>query len=129
MPPAQIVAGAAVTVSTGTALTVTVEVAEPVQVPAVPVTEYTVVEEGLTLMVFVVAPVLQLYVVAPLALRMVFVPAHMLGEFTVTPMPEPTVTVAVCVPVQEPLEPVTVYTVVEDGFTEMVFVVCEVLQV
>ena len=58
-PPAQIVAGAAVTVSTGNAFTDTVDVVEPVQVPALPLTVYTVVEEGFTLMVLVVAPVLQ----------------------------------------------------------------------
>lgn len=59
MLPTQIVVGDATGVSTGRVLTETVEVAEPVQVPADPVTVYAVVEDGLTLIVLVVAPVFQ----------------------------------------------------------------------
>lgn len=66
---------------------------------------------------------------APPALSTTFAPAQMVGEFTVTPIPEPTVTVAVWLPEQLPAEPVTVYTVVEAGFTEMEPEVCDVLHV
>jgi len=122
-PPAQIADGLFVTVRTGRELTVTVEVADPVHVPALPVTVYIVVVAGLTLMVFVVAPVLQVKVVAPAAVSSVLAPMQIVGELTVIPTFAPTVTVAVCVPVHEPLIPVTVYIVVVTGATEIVLVV------
>ena len=80
-------------------------------------------------MVFVVAPVLHVKVVAPAAVSSVLAPVQIVGELTVIPTFPPTVTVAVCVPVHEPLIPVTVYTVVATGVTEIVGVVWEVLHV
>jgi hypothetical protein len=56
--PAQIVAE--FTLTDGVVFTETVEVAIPEQMPFVPVTVYTVVEEGLTTILLLVDPVLQL---------------------------------------------------------------------
>jgi hypothetical protein len=61
VPPAQITVAVALIVMEGRLLTETDCTAELVQPPAiVPVTEYTDVDEGFTVMLFPVAPVLQL---------------------------------------------------------------------
>lgn len=48
---------------------------------------------------------------------MAVVPLQMVGEFTVTDMLDPTVTVATAVPEHPEVVPVTVYDVVEAGET------------
>jgi hypothetical protein len=114
------------TVTVGSAFTVTVAIAVPVQPEVFPVTVYEVVVPGETLIGFVVAPVDHVYAVAPLAIRVAEEPLQITGEFTVTAGPGFTVTVETAVEEQPLLVPVTVYVVVEDGETLMGFVVAPV---
>jgi hypothetical protein len=91
--------------------TVTVDTAVPVQPAFVAVTVYDVVAAGETLIGLVVAPLLQEYVVPaepPVAVKVAVPPGQMVGEFTLIDKAEPTVTVAMSVPVQPALVPVTV---------------------
>lgn len=74
----------------------------------VPVTVYPEVAEGLTESVLVVAPVFQLYVVAPLAIKVVVCPAQIVALDTDTVGLGITVTDTVLVSEQVPLYPVTV---------------------
>lgn len=104
----------------GSGLTVTIEVAEDVHVPVVPVIVYVVVTVGLAVTdapVVALNPVEgdQLYVVAPLAVSVVLLPLQIVAEFTVTTGFGFTVTLQVLVPTHEPVVPVTVYTVVTVG--------------
>jgi hypothetical protein len=55
--------------------------------------------------------------VAPFAVKVAELPEQMVAEFTVIVGEGFTVTVRVLVPVQLPLAPVTVYTVVAEGET------------
>ena len=120
--PLQIVEGDALNVAVGFAFTVTVAVAVLVQpFPSVPVTVYTVVEDGDTVFGLPVPnPPLQLYDVAPPAVRVEEAPLQMVegDALNVTVGFAFTVTVVVTVLVQPfPSVPVTVYTVVEVGDT------------
>lgn len=74
-PPAQIILLPFIAIL-GLALTVTVLEALALQPFVVPVTEYVVVEPGLTVMDEPVAPVDQVYDDAPLAVRVVELPAQ-----------------------------------------------------
>jgi hypothetical protein len=67
-----------------------------------------VFEEGDTLIEFELAPVLQLYVLAPLAVRTPELPAQIVAEFTLTEGVVLTDTVDVAIPEQLPFVPVTV---------------------
>jgi hypothetical protein len=96
------------TVTVGVVLTVTVAVLRLVQPPLLPVTEYTVVEAGETVIELEDAPVFHEYVDAPDAIRLVEDPLQIVDEFTETVGVVLTVTVAVFTFVQEPLLPVTV---------------------
>ncbi|MPM34338.1 hypothetical protein SDC9_80920 [bioreactor metagenome] len=108
-------------------LIATLTVAVPLH-PAevVPVTEYVVVEVGLTVIGLVVSVVLHAYVSAPLPVRLVAEPIQIVGDAAtaVTAGFGLTVTVTVVVPVQPaPVVPVTEYVVVVAGETESGFVV------
>jgi hypothetical protein len=108
------------TVTVGIGLTVSTEVFVPLQLLAVPVTVYvTDVVAVLVTVDPVVAlkPVagLHVYVEAPPAVKVAVLPAHIVGEFTVTVGVGLTVTVVVLTPEQTPVVPVTVYTVVAVG--------------
>lgn len=81
-----------------------------------------VVEEGLTTLVAPEPDGSQVYVVAPLAVKVGEAPLQIVVEVgvTVSTGVVTVVTVTVCeAPVQLPLEPVTVYTVVDDGLTTL----------
>jgi len=100
---------------------VTLTVAVPVH-PAVvvPVTEYVVVELGVTVMLAVLPPVFQLYVFAPLAVNTEVAPLHIAAGLAdaVTDGNGFTVTLTVAVPVHPAVVvPVTVYVVVLVGDT------------
>jgi hypothetical protein len=71
----------------------------------------------------VVSPPLHEYESAPLAINVALVPVQIVGELTVMSSDDPTVTVAIAEPVQEPDVPVTVYEVVLVGETEIESVV------
>jgi hypothetical protein len=122
-PLAHMLAADGVTVTAGVALTVIVTVAVPVHVPLLPVTVYVVVVAGLAVTVaptVALKPVAgaQLYVAAPLAVKLVPPPPeHMFAEVgvTLTVGAVFTVIVTVCVPLQGPFIPVTVYVVVTVG--------------
>jgi hypothetical protein len=116
------------TTTVGVAFTVTVVVFTFVQPPLVPDTVYTVVEDGVTLIAFVVAPVFHEYAEAPLAVNIAVLPEQMVEELTFTVGDTFTVTVDVLAFVHVPLEPVTVYTVVTDGVTAIAFVLAPVFQ-
>ena len=99
----------------------TLTVAVPVH-PAVlvPVTEYVVVELGVTVMLAVLPPVFQLYVFAPLAVSTEVAPLHIAAGLAdaVTDGNGFTVTLTVAVPVHPAVVvPVTVYVVVLVGDT------------
>jgi len=118
------------TVGKGFTVTVTfVESAQPD--PSVPTTVYVVVEPGVAVTfesVVALKPVagLQLYVVAPLAVKPILLPWHTdgVGGVTVTVGVGLTVTVTVVESAHVPLEPTTVYVVVESivttGFGQVV---------
>ena len=93
------------------------------QLPTAPVTEYCVLVAGVTVIVELVAPVLQVYVLAPLTDKEADCPGHMVLLETITGGPAPTITVVVAVLVQPADVPVTVYCVVTVGLTEMEAVV------
>jgi hypothetical protein len=67
-----------------------------------------VVVAGLTVILLVVAPVLQVYVLAPVALKTVEVPEQMVGLLTATVGFEITVTVTVLLELQPLVVPLTV---------------------
>ena len=102
----------ALTASVGVVVTLTVTVLIAlVQPPVVPLTEYTVVEDGLTTLVAPEPEGSQVWVVAPLAVKVGEAPLQIvvLVGVTVSTGVVPVVTVTVCeAPVQLPLEPVTV---------------------
>lgn len=105
----------------GLGFTVTVTVAEPVQPEVVPVTVYVVVEVGFTVFELPVPRLwLQEYDEAPDAFKTELCPLHIEGGVAVAVRVGFgfTVTVTVAEPVH-PAEdvPVTVYVVVEVGFT------------
>jgi len=80
-PPEQIVDGDAVAETLGKELTVTViEAVFEHPIELVPVTEYVVVDVGLTVMLAVVCPVLHRYEVAPLAVKVVDAPGQITEE-------------------------------------------------
>lgn len=88
---------------------------DPLQPPVVPVTVYVVVVAGFAVTVepvVALSPVagLQVYEVAPEAVNVVLPPVQILGDAGVTDTvrEDPTVTVTVAVPEQEPEVPVTV---------------------
>jgi len=119
--PLHIAAGLADALTDGNGFTVTLTVAVPVH-PAVlvPVTEYVVVELGVTVMLAVLPPVFQLYVFAPLAVSTEVAPLHIAAGLAVavTDGNGFTVTLTVAVP-EHPavVVPVTVYVVVLVGDT------------
>ena len=89
------------------------------------------VAAGETVIGLVVAPLLQEYVVPPVppvAVNVAVPPGQMVGEFTFIVKAEPTVTVAMSVPVQPAFVAVTVYEVVVAGETLIGFVVAPLLQ-
>ena len=98
------------TVITGSGFTVTVAIAVLLQLlTSVPVTVYDVVLVGVTVMGFIVAPVLQEYVEAPMPVKVALAPLQIEAEFTVIIGKGFTVTVATAVPVQPATSvPVTV---------------------
>lgn len=106
--PLQIVVAEVLAVTTGKATTVTVEVLDELHEPELPVTVYTLVEVGLTVMVEAIAPVLQVYVEAPPALSAAEEPAQIVALFTVTVRLETTLTVEVDEPLHPLVVPVTV---------------------
>jgi hypothetical protein len=83
------------TVSVGTALTVTVVVLTPLHPAVEPATVYVVVALGETEILLVLAPVFHVYVVTPLAVNVVVCPAQIVAVLTVIDKLEPTVTEAV----------------------------------
>jgi len=132
LAPLHIAAGLAVAVTDGNGFTVTLTVAVPVH-PAVvvPVTEYVVVELGVTVMLAVLPPVFQLYVFAPLAVNTEVAPLHIAAGLAdaLTDGNGFTVTLTVAVPVHPAvLVPVTVYVVVALGVTVMLAVLPPVFQ-
>jgi hypothetical protein len=106
LEPEQIVGELTVTVRLDPIVTVATAVAEHPEV--VPVTVYDVVDAGETVIGFVVAPVLQLYVVPPAAVSVAVPPAQIVGEFTVTVGIGFTVIVPTAVDEQPDVVPVTV---------------------
>ena len=85
--------------------------AEPTQLPLLPVTVYVVFVNGVTVNVGVIAPVFQVYVVAPVALKVIGAPKQALVgvALAVRESEEATETITVELPVQPtPLAPVTV---------------------
>jgi hypothetical protein len=76
--------------------------------------------------VAVVAPVFQEYVDAPLAVMIVPVPAHMVGDETASVGELVTLMAAVAEFVHEPVVPTTEYVVVVDGDTTILEVVAPV---
>jgi hypothetical protein len=74
-----------------------------------------------------VAPADHVYEVAPLAVIVAVAPLHIVGEVTVTVGRFVTFTVAMAVPEQPPVVPVTVYDVVAVGETVKGLVVAPVL--
>lgn len=108
---------AAVAVRLGVVLTVTVAVCAALQPELVPVTVYTVVTVGVTLIVEVVGPVFHEYVVAPAAVSVAGLPEQTVALFTVTVGVAFTFTETVRVLVHPLLLPVTVYTEVAAGET------------
>lgn len=122
--PLQMVVLVGVSVNTGTAFTVMVAIlAALTQPPLEPVTVYTVVEEGLTTLAAPDPDGSQVYVVAPLAVSVVDPPLQMAVLVGVMVREGTAFTVIVsvlAVLLQLPLEPVTVYMVVEDGLTTLV---------
>jgi len=132
LAPLHIAAGLADAVTDGNGFTVTLTVAVPVH-PAVfvPVTVYVVVELGVTVMLAVLPPVLQLYVFAPLAVNIELAPLHIAAGLAdaVTDGIGFTVTLTVAVPVHpSAVVPVTEYVVVELGVTVMLAVLPPVFQ-
>ena len=130
-PPEQIVDGDAVAVTFGVEPTETVtETVFEHPLEFVPVTEYVVVEVGLTVILAVISPVLHWYEVAPLAVNVLDPPEQIVegDAVAVTFGVEPTETVTETV-LEQPLEfvPVTEYVVVELGLTVMLAVVSPVL--
>jgi len=119
--PLQIPVGDAETEIAGAEAIETVTEADPLHpFASVPVTVYVVVDEGFTIILDPLPPVLQLYVEPPLAERVELCPGQTdEGEaVTVIVGLGLTLTVAVIVPVQPlPFEPVTVYVVVFVGET------------
>lgn len=116
--PAQTVA--VFTLSVRLETTVTVEVLFPLHDPLVPVTVYTVVTVGLAVTTDPVValnpvPGLQLYDVAPPAVRLAFVPEHIVVELTLTVGVAFTVTVDDVMELHPFAVPVIVYTVVPPG--------------
>jgi hypothetical protein len=95
-----------------------------------PVTEYVVVDPGLTKILDDVAPVLHVYEFAPEALNVTELPAHIAfaDALTVTDGKAFTVTATVATLVHPPAPvPVTVYVVVEVGLTVILVFVAPVL--
>jgi len=122
LAPLHIVAGLAVAVTVGNGFTVILTVAVPVHPSAVvPVTEYVVVEFGVTVLLPPVPnPPDQLYVFAPLAVITEVCPLHIAAGLAValTVGNGFTVTLTVAVPVHPAVVvPVTVYVVVTLGVT------------
>jgi len=132
VPPIHIDCGAAVILIVGEELTETVTVAvfeHPT--PLDPVTVYVVVAVGVTVILAVLPPVLQLYVLAPLAVNTEVPPIHIDCGAAVILIVGEELTVTVTVAVFEhptPLDPVTVYVVVAVGVTVILAVLPPVLQ-
>jgi len=132
VPPKHIDDGEAITLIVVKEPTVTVTVAvfeHPT--PFDPVTVYVVLLAGVTVILSVLSPVLQLYELAPLAVNTEVSPEHIDDGEAVTLIvgEEPTVTVTVAVfEHPTPLDPVTVYVVVALGVTVMLAVLSPVLQ-
>ena len=99
---------AELTVIVGLGFTVTVVVLTFVQLLLLPVTVYTVVTEGVGLIMALVAPVLQVYEEAPDAMSVTEFPEHIVAGFTTTVGVVLTVTVAVLLVEHPVLLPVTV---------------------
>ena len=112
--------------TTGTWLTVMVKLAgAPLQFPFAPVTVYTVVDAGLSVLVLPEPVGSQVYVVAPVMFTVTDEPLQIVVLLTEAPMFGVvfTVMLKVAVELQLPLEPVTVYTVVVVGVTAITVVV------
>ncbi len=127
VPLVQVVFGLAFAVSVGNWLTVTSTVVtvdvQPVKV-LVPVTVYVVLVVGDTLVVFVFAVVLQLYVSAPVADKVTGLPAHVVVLVVTTCGKAFTSIVMVSVVVAQPdASPTIVYVVCAVGVNTMVPVV------
>jgi hypothetical protein len=116
----------------GSGLTVTVAFALATQLsPFVTVTLYVVVAVGLTVMLGVVAPLLQMYEVPPLAVNVVLSPTQIsLSPVMTTAGSGLTVTVALALATQlSPFVTVTLYVVVVVGLTVMLAVVAPLLHI
>jgi len=102
---------------TGAVFTTTICVAVALQIAFVTVTVYVVVLFGCMVMLLVVAPLLQLYVPPPVAVKMVLSPLHIVSvPLMLVTTPLSTVIVILSVFVQPPAPvPVTVYVVVTVG--------------
>jgi hypothetical protein len=87
-----------------------------------------VLDDGDTEIVLVVALVLQLYVVAPPAVKVTALPEHAIALLAVTVGVAFTVTLTVLILLHPAVVPVTVYTVVAVGVTEIDAVVALVFQ-
>lgn len=83
---------------------------------------------GLTLILLVLALVLQVYVVAPLADNVAVPPGHIVASLTINLGMFVTDTVDTAVPVQPKEVPVTVYDVVTVGVTDIEVPVIPLLQ-
>jgi hypothetical protein len=121
--PEQIADADALTLIEGAALTTTVTdpIAEQPD-ELVPVTEYVVVNVGLTEMLADVAPLLHRYVEPPLAVNVADAPAQIVEADALTLIEGAALTTTVIDPVAEQpdeLVPVTEYVVVAAGITEM----------
>jgi hypothetical protein len=92
-----------VTLTVGFGLTVTLDTCVFEQEPLYPVTEYEVLEAGLTEILDVVCPELHEYVAAPLAVKLVLCPEQIVAEVTLTVGFGLTVTFDICVLAQLPL--------------------------
>jgi hypothetical protein len=126
--PEQIVLVLALTFTVGVRFTFTVNVFTFVHELVVPVTVYTVVRFGFTLMFVFVEVVFHTYELAPLAVKVVVLPEQIVVELadTFTVGVGLTVIVIVLTPVQLPIVPVTLYTVVKVGLTTILVLVEEV---
>jgi hypothetical protein len=96
------------TVTIGNGFTKTVVTVEPKQAPLFPTTVKEVVVVGETIILFPIAPLLQVYVVAPVEVRVAVWPEHIVGSFTDNDKLELITMFAVAEFIQPNCSPVTV---------------------
>ena len=103
------------TVKAGVGFTNTVDVFKPLHNPELAEIVYTLVDDGLTTIEFVIAPVFHVYDNAPDAINVVLCPAQIVGLFTEIVILEPIVTDAVACAVHDEFAPINVITVLVVG--------------